>query len=397
MPDSNSNLFAVIACGGTGGHLFPGLAVAEALQQRGCAVTILVSSKEVDQRAVKNVVDMEVQTLPAVALERGSVVVFVKRFWESYRAAKKLFQQHRPQAVLAMGGFTSAPPILAAKACGAATFIHEANSIPGRANRWLARWVRQVFVFFPACERRVKNPSVAVLGMPVRPQFQPMDAAACRLMLGLDPQRPVLLVMGGSQGASAINDLIVHSLPLLSAEAPELQYLHLTGLNEEAKMQAAYARHQCKAVIRPFLTEMELAMNAATAAVSRAGASSLAEAAALRLPMLLIPYPSAANNHQFYNALAFVESGASRMVVQKIATPEIVLDLTMELMRNEESRAAMRAALGNLHKPLASEQIADRMLAAMKERMASLSAGPPLGRSKGALDPLAANPGSAKD
>ncbi len=395
MSESDVNLFAAIACGGTGGHLFPGLAVAEALQQRGCAVCLLVSPKEVDQRAVEGLCGIEVQTLPAVALEQGGLLRFAKRFWQSFQASKRLFRQRRPQAVLAMGGFTSAPPIFAGKSCGAATFLHEANSIPGRANRWLAPWVDEAFVYFPGSERRLRNSSVSVVGMPVRSQFQTMDAGSCRLTLGLDPARPVLLVMGGSQGASAVNDLVVHTLPELVEKAPELQFLHLTGANEEAKMRAAYQQHGCKAVVRPFLTEMELAMNAATAAISRAGASSLAEAAALRLPMLLIPYPWAANNHQFHNALALVESGAARMVAQKIATPRIVLDLILELLGNESARATMQTALAQWHKPLAAEQVADRLLAVMKER-ASASSGPAINPSKNQLDPLPAGQGAAK-
>jgi UDP-N-acetylglucosamine--N-acetylmuramyl-(pentapeptide) pyrophosphoryl-undecaprenol N-acetylglucosamine transferase len=139
-----------IACGGTGGHLFPGLAVAEQLLRMWCTVSVLISPKEVDQQAVKSARGVEVITLPAVALQRGSRLAFARGFFQSWVAARKLFRARRPDAVLAMGGFTAAPPVLAARSLRIKTFLHESNTIPGRANRWLARVVDQAFVGFPA-------------------------------------------------------------------------------------------------------------------------------------------------------------------------------------------------------------------------------------------------------
>ena len=201
-PSPHPSVRVAIACGGTGGHLFPGLAVADQLMRRGCAVMLLISPKDVDQQAVRGVSGMEVVTLPAVGLERGGEIAFVRGFIQSYRAAAKLFKSRPPQAALAMGGFTSAPPILAARRAGARTFLHESNTIPGRANRWLSRVVRRAFVGFPTAAVRLHNRNVTVTGTPVRPCFQAREAGACRAALGLDPARPVLLVMGGSQGAS---------------------------------------------------------------------------------------------------------------------------------------------------------------------------------------------------
>ncbi len=190
-----------IACGGTGGHLFPGLAVAEKLVERGCSVTLLISPKEVDQEAVKSASGMDVVTLPAVALQRGSTMAFVRGFGRSYRASRRLFKERRPQAALAMGGFTSAPPILAARACGAPTFLHESNTVPGRANRWLSWVVRQAFVGFPSAAARLRNRSVTLTGTPVRPSFKPADPGLCRAELGFDPKRPLVLVVGRQPGS----------------------------------------------------------------------------------------------------------------------------------------------------------------------------------------------------
>jgi UDP-N-acetylglucosamine--N-acetylmuramyl-(pentapeptide) pyrophosphoryl-undecaprenol N-acetylglucosamine transferase len=355
-----------IACGGTGGHLFPGVAVAEQLSLRGCDVALLISPKEVDQQAVKNALGMEVVTLPAVAMTRGKLGSFVSGFWRSYRAARRLFNPRPPQAVLAMGGFTSAPPILAGKACGAATFLHESNTIPGRANRWIAHLVTQAFVGFPTAAGRLHHTNILCTGTPVRPQFQPGDASAARVALGLHPLRPLVLVTGGSQGASGVNDLVLRALPQLLHAAPELQFIHLTGPSDVEKVQAGYALHQAKALVQPFLTEMELALGAATVAVSRAGGSSLAELAAMRLPAVLIPYPAAADNHQFHNARVFSDIGAALMLEQKSATAEQLASHVLSLINDKAAHTAMAKALERWDAPHAAELIAERMLAMLE-------------------------------
>src|SRR5271154_2674974 len=178
--------FIAIACGGTGGHLFPGLAVAEDLKKRGCKIALLISPKDVDQQAVKSVRGLEIFTLPAVGLQNRNYFSFGLSFWKSFCVSRKIFKQREPDAVLAMGGFTSAPPILAARKFGAKTFLHESNTIPGRANRFLARFVDEAFVGFPEAAARLRAKKVSVTRTPVRPQFQLRDAAECRAELGFD-------------------------------------------------------------------------------------------------------------------------------------------------------------------------------------------------------------------
>ena len=352
-----------IACGGTGGHLFPGLAVADQLVRRGCAVMLLISPKEVDQQAVRGVSGMEVVALPAVGLKRGGEIAFIRGFIQSYRAAAKLFKSWPPQAALAMGGFTGAPPMLAAKTAGARTFLHESNTIPGRANRWLSRVVHRAFVGFPTAGVRLHSRNVTVTGTPVRPCFQAREASGCRVALGLDAARPVLLVMGGSQGASGINELVLRSLPLLANRTPDLQWLHLTGASDLNRVLKAYSALKLKALVHPFFAEMELALGAATAAVCRAGASSLAELAAMRVPAVLVPYPTATGNHQFHNARAFEASGAARLLEQRTATPEMLAQLLSDLIEKPAVHENMRNALAQWHAPRAAEQMAEAILA----------------------------------
>ncbi len=368
MQSHKSTPRVAIACGGTGGHLFPGVAVAEELRQRGCAVTLLISPKEVDQKAVQGAVGMQVATLPAVGLTRGSRLAFMRGFAQSYRAAKKLFKTDRPEAVLAMGGFTSAPPVLAGKAFDAPTFLHESNTIPGRANRWLSWTVTQAFVGFPEAAPRLHTRTVKVTGTPVRPQFQMADTAACRIALGLDPQRPVLLVTGGSQGASGLNDIVIAALPLLSKLAPELQLFHLTGPHDVEKVERACAAHQIKAIVCPFFTEMHLALGAASAAISRAGASSLAELAAMQVPSILVPFPAATDDHQYYNALAFEKTGAACLMAQRQAPAEFLAPKIVELIESAVTREKMRVALAQWHVPRAAEHIAESIMQVITAR-----------------------------
>lgn len=355
-PFASRQPFIAIACGGTGGHLFPGLAVAEELKQRGCAVALLISPKDVDQQAVKSATGMEILKLPAVGLQNRNYVSFALSFWKSWRTARKFFKARRPHAVLAMGGFTSAPSVMAGRQCGAKTFLHESNTVPGRANRLLARFVNAAFVGFPEAAARLSPAKTTVTGTPVRLQFQPRDPAPCRAALGLDPVKPVVLVVGGSQGASGLNAMILSALPLLAQK--NWQWLHLTGAADFEKVQAAYAGHGLKAVVKPFLLEMDLALGAATACVSRSGASSLAEIAAMRLPSLLVPFPAAADNHQLSNAQAFSSVGAAQLIEQKHARPEEVAALVTELMENSAVRGKVQGALAQWHAPQSAADIA---------------------------------------
>ncbi len=359
-----------IACGGTGGHLFPGLAVAEELQRRNCDVLLLVSPKEVDQQAVRATSGLQIATLPAVALQ-GNLFAFARASHASYQAAKQLFAARPPRGVLAMGGFTSAPPVLAGRKFGAKTFLHESNTIPGRANRWLAHFVDEAFVGFPQAAHRLWIQRHAVTGTPVREQFVPADAASCRMALGLDPKRPTLVITGGSQGASGLNNLVLGALPELTARHPELQFIHLTGANDVEKTRGAYTqlaaqnpKHKTRFLVQPFLTEMELALGAATLVVSRAGASSLAELAAMRLPAALVPLPTSADNHQHFNARAFADTGAARLLNQRTTSPAQFAALVSDLLANTTARTQMQIALAQWHQPTAAADIAERILRA---------------------------------
>ncbi len=356
-----------IACGGTGGHLYPGVAVAGQLRSLGARVMLLVSPKEVDQKAVENLDGMLIHTLPVVGLQNRNYLSFLTGFARSFFRARALFKRHRPQAVLAMGGFTSAPPVVAARLAGTPAFLHESNVIPGRANRLLARLVREAFVGFSETAAHLSARQTTFTGTPVRESFSfksvatnKKDAARCRTCLGLDPEKPVLLVVGGSQGAMGLNQVILDVLPHLKDR--NWQWLHLTGPRDVDRVKAAYKSLSMAATVKPFLAEMDLALGSADACVSRAGASSLAEIACCRLPALLVPFPEAADNHQCANAAVFARNGAALMIEQRCATPVVVAPLLVDLMENERLRTPMQEVLAGWHAPDAARCIADLIL-----------------------------------
>jgi UDP-N-acetylglucosamine--N-acetylmuramyl-(pentapeptide) pyrophosphoryl-undecaprenol N-acetylglucosamine transferase len=362
MSETKPSNHIVIACGGTGGHLFPGIAIGQQLLRRKCEITLIISEKEVDNRAVRDVSDMWVVTLPTIGLTGRNYLPFASKFLKSFLAAKKLFKARPPRAVLAMGGFTAAPPVVAAKLSGIPTFLHESNAVPGRANRMLANIVKRVFVGFDQAASQFPRCEVSVFGTPIRPQFTLRDAGAARAKLELAPERPTLLVTGGSQGASAVNDLILKSLPHLTRLLPEFQYVHFTGTKDEDRVRQAYASAGAKAVVKAFYHEMDVALSAATVAISRAGSSSLAEIAALRIPSILIPYPEAIDDHQLINAREYEQTGAARVLEQAAATPEDLGQLIVTLAKNQAVRQSLLIALACWYKPRAAEAIADQIL-----------------------------------
>jgi UDP-N-acetylglucosamine--N-acetylmuramyl-(pentapeptide) pyrophosphoryl-undecaprenol N-acetylglucosamine transferase len=306
---------AVIACGGTGGHLFPGIAVAEVLRARGHEVMLFVSEKEVDALALSGHADLRYEKLPTVGLPSPfspAILGFLSRFNESLSLCRSIYRKFKPQVVLGMGGFTSTAPILAGRMRGVPTFIHESNAIPGKANRLTARIARAVLLGFKECAPFFPRARTEVTGTPIRTELQRQDRHMARKKLGLQPDLPTLLVMGGSQGATGINQAMIKSLPSLH-DVP-LQVIHLTGVREERLVADNYLRENIPAFVAPFHHHMEELYSAADLALARSGAASLAELAFFSLPAILIPFPYAAEDHQTRNAEIFVRAGAASLV-----------------------------------------------------------------------------------
>src|SRR5919198_1960303 len=335
---------AVIACGGTGGHLFPGIAVAEVLQNRGHEVMLLVSEKDIDAVALSGRTNFKVEKLPTVGLPSRfspAFFAFTRRFIESLTLCRSIYRKFNPHVVLGMGGFTSTAPVLAGRMRGVPTFIHESNAVPGKANRWTARLVNAVMLGFQECAPFFPKTRTEITGTPVRTELVPLDRAASRRKLGLREDLPTLLVMGGSQGASGINQALIKALPFL--QGVPLQVIHLSGTRDERLVADNYRRENIPAYIGAFHHQMEEVYSAADLIVARAGAASLAEFAAFSLPGILIPFPYAADDHQTRNAEIYARMQAAILLKESEVSGESLARKIRELIEDPERIRQMSA------------------------------------------------------
>ena len=360
----SSQCKVAIACGGTGGHFFPGVAVAQEVKRRGGQVMLFASRKEVDRESAGALPDAQIEFLPAVALLRGRRLAFAWGEIRSLVLCLKWFLRWKPGVVLVMGGFASVAPAIAGRLLGARVYLHESNSVPGRANRCLAHLCRGIFVGFPAAKEAFRGRKVVVSGTPVRREFRRALRPEVGRRLGLVSGAPVLLVMGGSQGARLLNDLTAKVAPILSGRHPDLQIIHLTGKHDHAPLRALYQRLGLRYFLSEFCPNVSELIQLATAVLSRAGASSLAEYAAVRVPALLIPYPHAVDDHQKKNAIIFAESGAAEWLEERRLRPSDAARVLSRLLYDQEARRRMKEALRAWNAENSASVIVDNLMEA---------------------------------
>jgi UDP-N-acetylglucosamine--N-acetylmuramyl-(pentapeptide) pyrophosphoryl-undecaprenol N-acetylglucosamine transferase len=339
-----------IACGGTGGHLFPGLAVAEVLRNRGHEVLLLISEKQIDAIAVGNRKEFRIQKIPAVGLTKLVSLQsfsFSVRFLSGLLACLRTYRSFKPDAVLGMGGFTSTAPILAGRITGLSTFIHESNAIPGKANRLNAVLSKKVLLGFEECARYFPNKAVEVTGTPIRDSLRAaVDRSQALKNLCLKSGLRTVLVMGGSQGAHGINQAVVAVLKRFAEK--KVQFIHLTGKDDENYVYECYRRESIPAFVSAFYDRMEEAYTIADLAIARSGAASLTELAYFGLPTILIPYPFAAENHQFFNAEIFARHGVAEVIEESRVNEDTLGSLIDHFLNNgaKAPRATAQPALG---------------------------------------------------
>ena len=331
----------LLCCGGTGGHLSPGIAVAEALRARGHTCQLVVSRKEVDSRLLARYPQLPALRSPGVGLSRSPLGA-VRFAWAQLGAlvmALRLIHSHDTAAVIAFGGFLSAPWVVAARLLGRPVILHEANRVAGRAIRRLARWAQCVFlppkVSWPGCPVERCRP----LGFPVRAEMQPLQQRKARRKLALPTDGPLLVVLGGSQGARALNEWAHTAFPVLAEKGWHL--LCITGMQQVSEV--ILREHGCEAHFRPFTTAMAEVLSGADLAVARAGAGTIAELRRFRLPAVLVPYPYAADAHQDANASWQASLGGAIVVPQ--SELNTLTATVCALAISPERREAMRAAL----------------------------------------------------
>ena len=333
----------MIACGGTGGHLFPGIAVAEVCQDKGHEVLLLISEKKIDSLAVEGYDHLHFERIPSVAMPRLlslAMIPFLFRFLAGGWRCLRILKKFKATVVLGMGGFTSTAPLLAGRVRGCRTLVHESNAVPGRANRLNAKFCNLVLVGLEACAEHFHGSDTRVVGTPLRPALHirtEKDEALSEF--DMNQGRKTLLVMGGSQGARGINEMICQSLDVFAAEG--IQLLHISGIEDHEMVCQAYETNADAGQVLKFCAKMELAYSAADVALCRSGASSLAELAGFGLPSVLIPYPYAADDHQTKNARIFERGGAALLYQQEDLDATKLSGILVELMKDDERLAKM--------------------------------------------------------
>jgi UDP-N-acetylglucosamine--N-acetylmuramyl-(pentapeptide) pyrophosphoryl-undecaprenol N-acetylglucosamine transferase len=358
-------LSVVIAGGGTGGHLYPGIAVArELLARRPAAkVTFAGTARGIEARVVPRegfaldvIRSSGVKGKSVFDRVRGAALVPV-----SLMDGWRIVSARRPSLVIGVGGYSSGPVVMVAALRGVPTMLLEQNAVPGLTNRLLIRVVEAAAVTFDSTQA-LFGAKAFVSGNPVRPEF--FATSGSHQESALDDQTSVtrVLVFGGSQGAHAINVAMVEAAPQLAAGGSHLRLVHQTGERDVEMVRAAYRQAGLQADVEPFLFDMGRQLGEADVVVCRAGATTLAEITAAGKASVLIPLPTATDDHQRKNAEALVASGAAELLLQRELTGGTLAARVLALAGDRGRRERMSAAARTLARPDAARVIVDRAL-----------------------------------
>lgn len=335
----------VFAGGGTGGHLIPGISLAEEILKKNSASQLLfISTGKPLEKQLFERFSLPFCTISARPMTKQprKIPGFLFHTANAIRQSISILREFRPEGVIGLGGYGAAPVLLAAKLLNIPFFILEQNAIPGSVNLLFAPFSKKV-----CCQFEQSLPYFKELGLltgnPIRSALR-QEVRDARQQLGLEPDRFTLLVMGGSQGAQAINRCMAETVQLLSRESPSLkiQIVHLTGAKEMEALEHAYTRAQVPHKLFSFLEAMELAYSSCDLVIGRAGGTSLAEITALGLPSILIPFPQAKADHQYLNAIEIEKKGAAIVYREAHLTPEKLLAHLREFCENPQQLLQMR-------------------------------------------------------
>ena len=344
-----------VACGGTGGHAFPGLAVAEELVRRGHEVTVWESGRDIESSVMRRWSGPVFSTGARQLRLRNAFFNFA-----SILRCRREMRRHRPDALLAMGSYSSLPPVLAARSRKVKIFLHEANTVPGKAVEFLSRFADVVAISFECTAKYLPGKKTVLTGLPVRAEI----ASGSRFDF-IPPDSFVVFVTGGSQGAHAVNELMSGALVAMKAELDRraggkpLYVIHQTGAKDEAAVAEAYAKAGMPARVHAFEPEMAAAFASADVVIARAGASTCFELALVGKPAFFIPLPTALRNHQHFNALSFVKARGADEGIQDSLTPRALANYILHKMLHPDELAQMALKMHNAATPDAAAKVAD--------------------------------------
>jgi UDP-N-acetylglucosamine--N-acetylmuramyl-(pentapeptide) pyrophosphoryl-undecaprenol N-acetylglucosamine transferase len=351
----------IVAGGGTGGHLFPGMAVAQEIRRRYQKANILFVTgrrrmeSEILARSGLRQVSIPVEGLKGRGVRKG--IATILKLPMSLLQSIFIMSKFAPHIVLGVGGYSAGPVCLAARIMGIPSAIHEQNSFPGLTNRLLCRVVDRVLISFDESRAHFPGGKLFFSGNPIREEI-----LKARRRGETEPKAFTVLVVGGSQGARSINRAFVSALEILKGKARPPRVLHQTGQADYEEVLEAYRQMKLQGDVRPFIRNMADAYRQADIVVSRAGASTVSELAALGKPSILIPYPYAANRHQETNARVLVEVGGAEMLLQKDLSGESLAGLLTKHMDNRKELQDMGERAGGKGRDDAARVIVNHLV-----------------------------------
>lgn len=359
----------VLTGGGTGGHIYPALAIGKELksQHPGTELLYIGGLRGMESKIVPQ------QGIPFEAIDitgfRRSLswdnVRTIVRFWQGVRKSRELLRKFKPDAVVGTGGYVCGPVVYAASRLGIPTLIHEQNVIPGLTNKFLSRYVNAVAVSFPESLRHFSGiPDAIYAGNPCASAVIGADRVKGFLSLGLAHDTPFVLTVGGSGGARALNEAAVGMVPMLE-RLPDVHFVLVSGERFHEETLSRIARLAPAAAERvhvlPYVHNMPEVLAAASLVVSRAGASLIAELTSIGKPSILVPSPNVTNNHQEPNARSLEEAGAAVMILERDLNGETLFRSVSSIMKDGDLRASMADAARKLGMPDAARSIADQL------------------------------------
>ena len=360
----------VIACGGTGGHLTPGIALAQSLEEKGYPTWLFTSQKEVDSRLASKYSKMSFIAMPGSPLIKSTrgILRFGKGFLYSFIRARRFYKKVGADLLVGFGGFSTFGPAVAARSLGIPLFVHEANRSAGRAIRFLAGRADRLYLPEGMRMDGISSDKTINIGYPLRQDFRRIPMERARKILGLSMSEKLLVVLGGSQGASSLNDWVKQNLHSLAEDG--ISVYCLTGLNKESSgtvQLEGIGGQVLTSKFVPFTDDMNIVLSAANLVVSRAGAGAIAEIIRCRVPSILVPYPHAADNHQHMNA-TYLEAKGGSIVCPESKLFSSLLSEVREVMFNEEFRAILRRNLFALDSGDVALKIAWDIVHCLRER-----------------------------
>ncbi|NJD69252.1 MAG: undecaprenyldiphospho-muramoylpentapeptide beta-N-acetylglucosaminyltransferase [candidate division NC10 bacterium] len=357
---------AIIAGGGTGGHLFPAIALAEELRSRMTDPSLLFvgveGGVEASLLAIRGWEFAGIRASGVQGKRLGSRLRSLTLVPSGLIRSLSILRQFRPDVVVGFGGYASAAMVLSAVLARVPTVIHEQNAFPGLANRWLGRIVDRVAIAFEEASGHFPKEKVRVTGNPVRTELFGVSRVEAMTRLSLDPDRFTVLIFGGSQGAHRLNQAVMEALPMLTDERERIQFVHATGPRDLTPVRQGYDAGGYRAAVEPFFQAMAVAYAAADLCFCRAGAGTVAELCAMGKPSVLVPFPFAASDHQRYNAEALVATGGARRVLDRDLSGTTMAEYIRRHLGDREGLAMMARRARALAKPDAAVRLADLVI-----------------------------------